>query len=198
MTRPPRAYLAGPEVFLRDPFAAGAEKKRLCAAYGFEGCFPLDTTLNLAGIAPREAGLKIAQANEALMRACDLIIANMTPFRGPSMDPGTAYEMGFMRALGKPVFGYTNSDAPYVERVLAFYSGQHATRADGSREDPEGNQIEEFELCDNLMMAAAVELSGAPVAMHAAPRADLFTDLRAFEQALAAAAAQVLGGGAAL
>ncbi len=194
MTPTLRVYLAGPEVFLRDPYAAGAEKKRLCATYGFEGCFPLDNTLDLAGISPRAAGLRIAQANEALMQACDLIIANMTPFRGPSMDPGTAYEMGFMRALGKPVFGYTNSASPYAERVLEFYAGQYATRGDGSREDPEGNQIEEFELCDNLMMAAAVELSGAPVAIQSAPREGRYTDLRAFEQTLAAAAAQLRGG----
>lgn len=193
MPAPLRVYLAGPEVFLRDPFAAGAEKKRLCAAYGFEGRFPLDGELDLSGISPHEAGLKIAQANEALMQACDLIIANMTPFRGPGMDPGTAYEMGYMRASGKPVFGYSNVAAPYAARVLEFYGGRSVQRADGSREDPEGNQIEEFDLCDNLMMAAGAELGGAPVVVCAAPPEAVYTDLRAFERTLSVAAQRLSG-----
>ena len=43
------------------------------------------------------------------MRSCDLLIANLTPFRGVSMDSGTAFEVGFMRALGRPVLGYTTA-----------------------------------------------------------------------------------------
>jgi nucleoside 2-deoxyribosyltransferase len=37
-----RVYLAGPEVFLPDALAIAAAKKRLCAAHGLEGVFPLD------------------------------------------------------------------------------------------------------------------------------------------------------------
>ena len=51
------------------------------------------------------------------MRSCDLLIANCTPFRGVSMDVGTAFEIGFMRALGRPVFGYSNTPADYAARV---------------------------------------------------------------------------------
>ena len=32
-----------------------------------------------------------ARANEDLMRSCDALIANLTPFRGVSMDAGTAF-----------------------------------------------------------------------------------------------------------
>ena len=32
-----KIYLAGPEVFLPDAVQIGQAKKRLCAAYGFEG-----------------------------------------------------------------------------------------------------------------------------------------------------------------
>src|SRR3954471_17847562 len=42
---PPRVYLAGPDVFLRDPLTAAAAKKQLCASYGFVGVFPLDAEL---------------------------------------------------------------------------------------------------------------------------------------------------------
>ena len=31
------------------------------------------------------------------MQGCDAMIVNLTPFRGPSADVGSAYEMGFMR-----------------------------------------------------------------------------------------------------
>jgi nucleoside 2-deoxyribosyltransferase len=33
---------------------------------------------------------------------------NCSPFRGVSLDAGTAYEIGYACALGKPVFGYSN------------------------------------------------------------------------------------------
>jgi nucleoside 2-deoxyribosyltransferase len=36
------------------------------------------------------------------------MIVNLTPFLGPSADVGSAYEMGFMRTLGRPIFAYSN------------------------------------------------------------------------------------------
>ncbi|MFC7552233.1 nucleoside 2-deoxyribosyltransferase [Pseudoroseomonas wenyumeiae] len=47
----------------------------------------------------------------------------MTPFRGPSADAGTVFELGFMRALGRPVFGYANAVANFRDRTLAFLGG---------------------------------------------------------------------------
>ena len=48
------------------------------------------------------------------MRSCDAAVANLTPFRGVSADAGTAFEVGFMRALGRPVLGYTNTPLDLV------------------------------------------------------------------------------------
>lgn len=126
--------------------------------------FPLDGGLDLKVLTPIDAGLAISRANEDLMRSCDLMIANMTPFRGPSMDVGTAFEMGFMRALGRPVFGYTNAGGTYAERVGVFYDNQAATDGDGRPLDPDGNLIEDFGLIDNLMMVGALAASGTEVA----------------------------------
>ncbi len=110
---PLRIYLAGPDVFLPDAKTFAKTKKKLCAEYGFEGVFPLDPEIkNASELAPAEPAETIARNNEALMRSCDLLIANCTPFRSVSMDPGTAYEVGFMRALGRPVLGYSNVEAP--------------------------------------------------------------------------------------
>ena len=102
---PKRVYLAGPEVFLSNAKEVGKCKKALCRKYGFEGVFPLDVEADLGGKSPKEIGLCISGVNEALIKNCDIVIANLTPFRGPSADVGTAYEIGFAHALGKKVFG---------------------------------------------------------------------------------------------
>ena len=114
-----RVYLAGPEVFLADPFTVGRRKQEICARYDLIGEYPMDNELDLAGLDPREAGLRISQANEALMRRCGLMIANITPFRGTSADVGTAYEMGFMRSRGCVVLAYSNVVEPYLDRMIA-------------------------------------------------------------------------------
>jgi nucleoside 2-deoxyribosyltransferase len=57
------------------------------------------------------------------MQSCDALIVNLTPFRGPSADVGSAYEMGFMRALRRPIFAYTNDDRPFLDRVADFCGG---------------------------------------------------------------------------
>jgi len=46
-----------------------------------------------------KVAMAIAKGHEIFMRnnACCAII-NCTPYRGPSMDAGTIYELGFMRA----------------------------------------------------------------------------------------------------
>ena len=37
-----------------------------------------------------------------------MVIANMEPFRGPSMDVGTAFEMGYATRADIPIFGYSS------------------------------------------------------------------------------------------
>lgn len=186
MTR--RLYLAGPEVFLENALEIGAAKRAICARFGVEGVFPLDAGLDLAGLSPRDAGLAIGRANEDLMRSCDALIANMTPFRGPGMDGGTAYEMGFMRALGRPVFGYTAAAGAYVERA-----GGVRTDGQGRLRDARGWIVEDFGMADNLMMTGAVIASGTEVAvLPSAPSGDI-ADLAAFERCLEGMAAQFAG-----
>ena len=121
MTRKrPRIYLAGPEVFLPEARAIGAEKARLAAEAGMEGAFPLDAQLDLDGLPTLDRARRISLGNEGLMRSCDALIANLTPFRGVSMDSGTAFEVGFMQALGRPLSGYTNVLPDYRERALGY------------------------------------------------------------------------------
>ena len=86
------------------------------------------------------------------MQGCDAMIVNLTPFRGPSADVGSAYEMGFMRALGRPIFAYSNDSRLFVERVRAFCGDAVRLRPTGEHEDLDEMAIEPFELHDNLML----------------------------------------------
>ncbi|NWH07630.1 MAG: nucleoside 2-deoxyribosyltransferase [Alphaproteobacteria bacterium] len=136
-----KAYLAGPEVFLPQAAEIGREKVAICARHGIEGIYPLDAALDLSRLPKPLAADAIFRANRAAMARADLIIANMTPFRGISMDPGTAFEMGFCSALEKPVLAYTNRCGSYLMRALA------AGLCRGGA-DPDGLLIEDFDLAE--------------------------------------------------
>lgn len=170
-------YLAGPEVFLPNPIAAGEEKKQLIKRLSEERNWPF----KLAGLYPmdneipnfkpdRVTGIVIYEANIKLMQEADYVAANMVRFRGPSMDVGTAFEMGFMRGLNKPVFAYYESypfyqtdEKPglYAERVKAFYQ----VSADNPEKDVHGQTVENFEMSDNLMMIGALNDSATEIKM---------------------------------
>ena len=47
-----------------------------------------------------------------------IVVANCNPFRGALMDDGTAYELGFGNALGKPSYGYLQSKYTYNQRMI--------------------------------------------------------------------------------
>jgi len=180
-----KIYLAGPEVFLPDPLAAGAAKKEICARHGLQGVFPLDEKLDLTDLTPKKSGLHISQMNERLMRDSAALIANMTPFRGPSMDVGTAFEMGFARALGLPVLGYTNVAELFLHRSIAATG---ARQQDDRWIDDEDMSLEDFSMTDNLMLDGAVLASGFEIFAQATPPETRFTDLTAFEKCVAALA----------
>jgi nucleoside 2-deoxyribosyltransferase len=182
-----RAYLAGPDVFLPNPMLAGMRKKDICTFYGLEGVFPLDSTPNFKGVSRQEMGYIISAENEALIRSCDLVVANMTPFRGPSCDVGTAYEMGFGRALGLPVFAYSNIAVGFTERTKQYLGTLHAKDPQGVLRDDEGMQLEDFGLWDNLMLDGGVRYSGGEIVVYDTPWWDRYNCLHAFEECVSRA-----------
>jgi len=104
----------------------------------------------------------IRSANMALIKSCDAVVANMTPFRGVSMDVGTAYEMGVGAALGKIVVGYEMDGRSYLEKVKERFVVEKDSQ--GFLRDEKGMAVEEFGhggkeegLVDNLMLACGVE-----------------------------------------
>jgi nucleoside 2-deoxyribosyltransferase len=173
----PKVYLAGPDVFLPDPAARAQEQKRICARHGLAGISPLDALPNEPSCwAQLPEAHRIARRNEAHIRASDAILANLTPFRGPSADAGTVYEVGFGRALGLKVFGYTSVTGDYAARVRLNES--------------DGLTIEDFGLTENLMIACGIEESGGTIVSVAA--CNPWRDLDAFEQCVARAAISLL------
>ncbi len=188
-----RAYLAGPDIFLPDAAHWVERKQQLCARYGLTGVSPLDEMPDQpptwAVVPP--AWRRIALRNEALIRSCDLMIANLTPFRGPSADVGTVYEVGFMRALSRPIFGYATTAARFTQRTLDFARGKGGATVDqnGSWRDPEGMLIEQFGLFDNLMLEGGIGASGGILVVDEIAAEHRWTDLSVFERCVRAAAA---------
>lgn len=141
-----RIYLAGPDVFFPEPLAVARAHRAVLARYGLEGVFPLDN--EIVATTPRAMAREIFAANCRLIETSDGMIANMMPFRGPSTDVGTAWEIGYAHALKKPVVGYAEDLSEYRAKVFA---AGHSAAAEATH-DARGHAIEHFELTDNLMI----------------------------------------------
>lgn len=143
-----KLYLAGPDVFAPDAPVRFAAMRAACRAAGFTPLTPVDNDLppDLNGAA---LAAHIKQANVALLNDCDAVVAHIAAFRGPNMDPGTAWEIGYAEALNKPVYLWMQE-----RRTLA-------ERTEGSNgKDKAGWMIEDFGLAENLMIG----VSAYPVA----------------------------------
>jgi len=184
-------YLAGPDVFLPDPQDWAARRRAICAHHGLQGVSPLDDLPDEpAHWAALPEWRRIALRNEAQIARCAAIIANITPFRGPSADVGTAFEIGFARALGRPVFAYSNTAVPFTRRSLDFAAAHGGSIAGpgGVWRDADDLLIERFGLCDNLMLHAAVQESDGALVLPETEAGHGWRDLSVFERCVALAA----------
>ena len=183
-----KIYLAGPDVFLPDAIGIGRRKAAICARHGLTGLYPLDNAIDLTAA---DASLAIFKGNEAMMDAADAIIANLTPFRGPSADAGTVYELGYMAGRGKLCFAYSNDPALYTERVARSFAVK--TALGGHLIDDEGLTVEDFGLSDNLMMIHTLDLRGARLVTPRQRPQNIWHDLASFEACVALAADRAIG-----
>ncbi len=143
-----KIYLAGPDVFLPNAIEEGERLKALCKEYGYEGFFPMDNIIS--GETPKEIAQKIQEANKQMIHSCDMVIANLSPFRGPEPDSGTVWEVGYAQAFGKKVFGYSRDLRTLKEKTQAILDlGE-------SDVDKAGMVIEDFGMSHNLMFAQCV------------------------------------------
>jgi nucleoside 2-deoxyribosyltransferase len=179
------AYLAGPDVFLSDARAQATRKIAICARHHIVGRSPLNEDLeSLDALPGADAWLTIFHKNLAMMEACDIIIANLTPFRGPSADAGTLIEVGWFLGRGRPIFGYSNSAASFASRSRRHLASVPDAVA--------GMAVEGFGLADNLMIPGAVlDGSGHPMVLPPDEQDRPFEALDVFERCVAHAAAMV-------
>ncbi|MBA8901933.1 nucleoside 2-deoxyribosyltransferase [Phyllobacterium sp. P30BS-XVII] len=187
-----KVYLAGPEVFLSNAREVLAHKAELARVAGFTPLAPDDLEIPPTN-SKYERGLAISAIDERLMQASDLIIANLTPFRGISADVGTAFELGFMCALGRHVYGYTNVAESYLERTSRnYYKGKVISDAEGRLTGADGLSVEDFDMADNLMLDGGIVSRGGVFIRNTVSDADILTDLTAFKKCLALAAEKYL------
>lgn len=146
-----KIYLAGFDVFRLDASDYGKSLHALCARYGFQGLFPLDNQAP-AHLAGRALADWIYNANIALIHQADFVMANVNNFRGAEPDSGTCFEIGFARALGKPVWAYTDDGRPLIEQI------ENTKSAGNHRVDEHKLIVEDFGLVRNLMIACAATL----------------------------------------
>jgi nucleoside 2-deoxyribosyltransferase len=172
----PKVYIAGPMVFHPDAGRIFREMKHILRDCGLTGCAPLDNQLGLETAAPgRELARAIYRADEGLMRDVAGAIFNLDPFRrGTEMDPGTAFEVGYCKALGLPLAGWTIDARPYPTKVRDFMRDAYrlelsetapnsAGATSGALRDADGILVHSEGLYQNLMIEMAIEAAGGKV-----------------------------------
>jgi nucleoside 2-deoxyribosyltransferase len=147
----PRVYLAGFDVFRTDAVAHGEHLKLQCRVRGMVGLYPLDGQVP-DELNPLGKAQWICRANMDLIRSADVVLANLNDFRGGGEpNSGTAFEVGFAVALGKPVWDYTNNSRAVIDRV--------AVRGDATASYCDrGYIVEDFGLSVNLMIACTTRI----------------------------------------
>lgn len=139
-----KIYIAGPEVFKDNSIEIGNKLKKLCKEYNHIGLYPLDNEIKSSFNPAKDIKL----ANIKMIRNADIVIANLSPFRGPEPDSGTVWEVGFAQGLGKIVLGYSSDLRSLKERTENILKVKN--------QDKDGFNIEDFDLTHNLMFADVV------------------------------------------
>lgn len=152
-------YLAGPEVFLPHGRALIERKRTICREFGLTPSELHGEFAVTPGTDAHAFGLAISERNEQLMDLSDICVANLTPFRGPSADAGTVFELGYMAAQGKPVYAFTNDPRDYGERV-ASSPGITVLERDDGLFTADGEMVESHGMADNLMLEGGIRRRG--------------------------------------
>lgn len=135
-------YLAGPGVFRPDAQHWGQQLQQACRQFGLRGLYPLDQAAP-EHLSPTETAAWIFTENCALIRQSDAIFADVSAFRSISEpDSGTAFEIGYAYALGKPILLWL-PDLPANTTMLDRV---------GQRQDAAGLSVEDFGAPLNLML----------------------------------------------
>ena len=164
MTGAPRVYIAGPDIFFYEAEKNLEQMRTICADHGLAGITPLDGEPLPDSLTKESQAKVIYQRNITLIESASALIANISPFRGVAMDPGTAFEIGFATARGIPVGAWTEDTREYLVRVSGAYGGHLRKGEDEHWRDPSGIEVEDFGLPENLMIAVPALAKNAHIA----------------------------------
>lgn len=146
-----KIYIAGFDVFKEDSIDIGKKYVELCKQYSFIGLYPLDNQINTQNKTKKDIAEEIFQANKKMIEQCDIVIANLNPFRGKEADSGTVWECGYAKALNKEVYVYMNDTKEYIEQ---FQDDEKHLSSNGYV-DKHNMIIEDFGHPINLMIACS-------------------------------------------
>jgi nucleoside 2-deoxyribosyltransferase len=153
-----KVYIAGPDIFRVEWPDMARVIMTACEAWGFEALLPIPADQSLdrpdvSGITvpgkPKDAR-PVFESCMDMIRSCDAMVANITPFRGDEPDSGTVFEMAMAYAQGKPVVAYTLDVRLTNER-----HANGSITANGALMCQSGFLVEQFGLPCNVMVAQA-------------------------------------------
>lgn len=138
-----KIYIAGFDVFKPTAKQIGKDYKRICEECGYEGLYPLDNEAQ--SLWSKEVAREfLYNENLKLIQKADIVIANANPFRGDELDSGTAFEIGYAKALNKKVILYMDDIREYKVKLTCKVNEVC---------DKDGMLIEDFEYPLNLMFS---------------------------------------------
>ena len=146
-----KVYVAGPDVFRPDAKEHAERMKQEMLDQGLTPLLPIDNEVNFHNKHPGMVAMEIYAKNVAMIDQAHAVIANIEPFRGDHMDPGTAFEIGYAIARGKPVYCYTpHAGTALKDRVEGLLLG-------GQMRDNGNMLIENFGETENLMITVPAQ-----------------------------------------
>jgi nucleoside 2-deoxyribosyltransferase len=146
-----KVYFAGPDVFRPNILELVTERRAICQRYGINPLFPADVEPPSDLYDPSKF---FFQCNIKMLEECDAVIADLNPFRGPEPDSGTAFEVGYAAALGKPIVAYICTREDLAERTIRMLGLKIAKGQ--PLMDNDSLKIEDFGHPVNLMLAHSV------------------------------------------
>lgn len=159
-----KIYLAGPGVFRRDATDWGRRLAMACEQNGLQGLYPLDGKVPQALLTKAEQRRWIFANNCELIRQSEGVFADLRAFRSASEpDSGTAFEVGFAHALGKPVWLWL----PAYQVGDTMINRLHCVNHGDLWLDDDGLIVEDFDAPVNLMLwdaASGVSFDPEPAA----------------------------------
>jgi len=152
-------YLGGPDVFRADALEHFRNIKTLCAKYGFNGLSPFDNEDFDGELYSKLHSKACFLGNIGLIQKSNILLLNLTPFRGACVDDGTSFEAGCGFTLGKIIYGYTEFYDEKLKDITETYFNYNYLR-----QESEFPSIESFADNNvNLMLQESIEISGGKI-----------------------------------